>query len=140
MWSSHSSVVSVQGGDSGIPYLLLFRAKRFWLWPEVFIEDLRQRPWTFRRKGSVEPLRGTLRAHNLPGLGEFLQGDRCEAGGIVEDVLNLMALGGNEAFPLDAAGRYLPPPCDEMRQERPKAMPEQMLLLAGDTLYFLDQI
>src|SRR5919204_2644789 len=111
MWSSHSSMVSVQGGASGIPYLLVFRAKRFWMWPEVFIEDLHQRPRTCHGKGSVEPLLGTLRPNNLPGLGEFLQGNRCQAGGIVEDVLNLMALGSNETFPLDAAGRYLPPPC-----------------------------
>src|SRR5262245_29463194 len=140
MWSSHSSVVSVQGGASGIPCLLLFRAKRVSGWPKVFIKDLRQRPGTGRREGGVVPLVGTLRADTLPGFGEFLQREGCQAWGIGEDILDLLALGGDDTFPLDAVCRDLSPPGHEMRQERAEAMPEQMPLLAGEALHFFNQV
>src|SRR5262249_54820992 len=64
----------------------------------------------------------------------------CQAWGISEDILDLLALGGDDTFPLDAVCRDLSPPAHEMRQERAEAMPEQMPLLAGEALHFFNQV
>src|SRR5262245_50816268 len=140
MWSSHASSVSVQGGDSGILLLLPFGAKRVLGRPELFIQDLLERPRTGGRKGGVVPLVSTLLADTLPGFGEFLQCEGRKAGGIGENILDLLALPGDDTFPPDAAFRDLSPPGDEMRQERAEAVPEEMPLLAGDAFYLFNQV
>src|SRR5882672_4891770 len=140
MWSSHASAVSVQGGDRGILWLLPFGAKRVLGRPELFIQDLLECPRTGCRECGVVPLVSTALADTLPGCGEFLQGEGGKTGGIGENILDLLALPGDDAFPPDAAFRDLSPPGDEMRQERAEAVPEEMPLLAGDAFHFFNQV
>jgi hypothetical protein len=77
-------------------------------------------------------------ADTLPGFGEFLQCDGSKTGGISENILDLLALLGDDAFPPDAAFRNLSPPSDEMRQERAEAVPEEMPLLASNAFHFFN--
>src|SRR5215831_15502644 len=140
MWSSHASAVSVQGGDRGILWLLPFGAKRVLGRPELFIQDLLERPRTGCRECGVVPLVSTALTDTLPGFGEFLQCDGSKTGGISENILDLLALPGDDAFPPDAAFRALSPPGDEMRQERAEAVPEEMPFLAGNAFHFFNQI
>src|SRR5215831_2375773 len=138
MWSSHVSSVSVQGGDSGILLLLPFGAKRVLGRPELFIQDLLECPRTGGREGGVIPLISTALADTLPGFGEFLQRQGSKAGRIGENILDLLALLGDDAFPPDAAFRDLSPPGDEMRQEYAEAVPEEMPFLAGNAFHFFN--
>src|SRR4029453_15439523 len=140
MWSSHASSVSVHGGDRGILLLLPFGAKRVLGRPELFIQDLLECPRTGCGEGGVVPLVSTALADTLPGFGEFLQRQGSKTGGIGENILELLALPGDDAFPPDAAFRDLSPPGDEMRQERAAAVPEEMPLLAGDAFHFFNQV
>src|SRR5262245_49920516 len=140
MWSSHASSVSVQGGDRGILLLLPFGAKRVLGWPELFIQDLLECPRTGCRECGIVPLVSTALADALPGFGEVLQRQGSKTGGIGENVLDLLALPSDNAFPPDAAFRDLAPPGDEMRQERAEAVPEEMPLLASDTFHFFNQV
>src|SRR5262245_15718026 len=140
MWSSHASSVSVQGGDSGILLLLAFGAKRVLGRPELFIQDLLECPRTGGREGGIVPLVSAALADTRPGFGKFLQREGSKTGGIGENILDLLALPGDDAFPPDAAFRDLSPPGDQMRQERAEAVPEEMPLLAGDAFHLFNQV
>ena len=86
------------------------------------------------------PLVSTALTDTLPGFGEFLQCDGSETGGINENILDLLALPGDDAFPPDAAFRDLSPPGDEMRQECAEAVPEEMPFLTGNAFHFFNSV